>query len=217
MKKFLDHDLFIFDVDGTLLDTSEGLINSTLYTINKLGLKKTDEQTLKSFVGPRIQDSMYSVYGLENEELKNACFIFRDHYKQGDVLLAKPYEGVFKLLDYLKANNKKMAVATNKRQDFVDALMEKYDLKKYFKSIYGTDFKGKLKKSDLIKLCIRDAGDVKYPVMIGDSEYDYEAATETGIDFIGVTYGFGFEKSYKINSKNQKIIDSLEDLYENND
>lgn len=214
MKNFLDYELFIFDVDGTLFDTSEGLINSTIFTIKSLGLKMPDAQTLRSFVGPRIQDSMSSVFGLQGEELKNACDVFRNHYKQGDVLLAKPYSGVFELLDMLSKNKKKLAVATNKRQDFVDALMLKYGFSKYFTVVHGTDFGGKLKKSDLIHKCLNDFA-VKNPrdaVMIGDSEYDYSAAKECDVDFIGVTYGFGYKETDNLEIQNAFLLKNLEGL-----
>lgn len=214
MKNFLDYDLFVFDVDGTLLDTSEGLINSTVFTIKSLGLRMPDAQTLRSFVGPRIQDSMSQVFGLQGQELKKACDVFRNYYKQGDVLLAKPYPYVFELLDMLFKNKKKLAVATNKRQDFVDALMGKYGFAKYFTVVHGTDFEGKLKKSDLIQKCLEDftIQNLRNAVMIGDSEYDFDAAKECGVDFIGVTYGFGYKKNTSLPSGEACLLESLKDI-----
>lgn len=184
----------IFDVDGTLLDTSEGLLKSTMYTINQLGYEMPPHDVLMSFVGPRIQDSFQRVYNLQGEELDRAATVFRKRYKEGDVLLAKPYAGVYEFLRVLKKNGIHMAVATNKRQDFTEQLMDKYGFTAYMDSIYGTDMEGKLKKVDLICKCIDDFPQIekKEVVMIGDSSYDAIAACESGIDFIGVTYGFEF-------------------------
>ena len=161
--------LVIFDVDGTLLDTSEGLINSTIYTIKQLGYQIPPQKVLNAFVGPRIQDSFQEVYGLNGKELEYATSIFRKHYKEGNVLLAKPYNGVYKVLEYIHKKEIHLAVATNKRQDFVDELMEKYKLNQYFKLICGTDMMGNLKKVDLINQCISSFADIftEQIVMIG--------------------------------------------------
>lgn len=195
-----NYKLVIFDVDGTLLDTSEGLLKSTIYTIEKLGYPMPTKEILFSFIGPRIQDSLAKVFGLEGEELNRAATLFRNHYKEGAVMLAKPYEGMYDVLQELKRKEIRMAIATNKRQDFIEALADKYGVSDYINVIWGTDFQGKLKKEDLIRNCIKEfpecsAEDV---VMIGDSAYDAEAAKNVGVDFIGVTYGFDFKKEEDI-------------------
>lgn len=207
--------LVIFDVDGTLLDTSEGLINSTIYTIKQLGYQKPPQKVLNAFVGPRIQDSFQEVYGLNGKELEYATSIFRKHYKEGNVLLAKPYNGVYKVLEYIHKKEIHLAVATNKRQDFVDELMEKYKLNQYFKLICGTDMMGNLKKVDLINQCINSFADIftEQIVMIGDSSYDAVAAQEAGINFIGVTYGFDFRTEDDVNKwSNVGYVDDIRKL-----
>lgn len=187
--------LVIWDVDGTLLDTSSGLISSTRYMIEKLGLPKVSEDVLKSFVGPRIQDSLSRVYGLTGEAGKEAAAVFRNHYKEGDVLKAEPYPGIEGILQNLSEAGVKMAVATNKRQDFTDALMKKFGFDKYLSCVFGTDPEGKYVKKDLINMCVDYFDDINTfdAVMIGDSSYDAEAALEVGIDFVGVMYGFDFK------------------------
>ena len=189
--------LVIWDVDGTLLDTSPGLISSTRYMIETLGLPKVSEDVLKSFVGPRIQDSLSRVYGLTGDAGKDAAAVFRNHYKEGDVLKAEPYPGIEEVIKNLSDAGIKMAVATNKRQDFTDALMQKFGFDKYLSCVYGTDPEGKYVKTDLINMCVDyfDDIDKNDAVMIGDSAYDAEAAFEIGVDFIGVTYGFDFKSS----------------------
>lgn len=192
--------LVIFDVDGTILDTSEGLLASTIYMINKLGYPMPEQEVLCSFVGPRIQDSLERVWGLQGSRLKEAADIFRNHYKEGDVLRACPYEGVYEVMDTLKKHGIHIAVATNKRQDFTDVLMERYGFLPYVEVVYGTDIMGKFKKVDLIQKCIEHFSDcsLKECVMVGDSDYDAQAAHEAGIDFVGVTYGYGFLKEADI-------------------
>ena len=191
-----NYKLVIFDVDGTLLDTSEGLIKSTLYTIEKLGYPMPTKEILLSFVGPRIQDSLAKVFGLQGEELDRAATVFRNHYKEGAVMLAKPYEGMYDVLQAIKHKEIHMAIATNKRQDFVEALADKYGISDYINVIWGTDFQGKLKKEDLIRNCIEAFPEcsIENTVMIGDSAYDAEAAERVKVDFIGATYGYDFKR-----------------------
>lgn len=208
-----DYELIIWDVDGTLLDTSPGLISSTLFMIEKLGLPPLDKDTLKSFVGPRIQDSLQRVYQLEGKELEEAANVFRTHYKEGDVLKASPYPGVYRVLEYIHNKGIKQAVATNKRQDFVDALLKKYNLYRYMETVCGTDFAGKLTKANLIEQCISQGNVLKSRVlMIGDSDYDAEAASKTGIDFLAVTYGFGYKKQTLNNSSAVMMVDTLNQI-----
>jgi len=207
--------LVIFDVDGTMLDTSEGLIASAIYTIHQLGYELPTQDVLESFVGPRIQDSLSRVFGLEGEELSGAASIFRERYKQGDVLLAKPYEGIYEILGLLKQRDVHVAIATNKRQDFVDALVKKYDFEPFIEVVYGTDFQGKLKKSDLLHMCMDklQITEPKEVVLVGDSDYDAEAAETVGIDFIGAIYGFDFKTKSDVDKwNNVGCISSLGEL-----
>ena len=204
--------LCIFDVDGTLLDTSEGLLSSTTYTIRQLGYDMPSQDVLRSFIGPRIQDSFQRVYGLTGEELDRAAAVFRNHYKEGDVLLARPYDGVYEILEWLKKKGMHISVATNKRQDFVEELMKKYGFYPYIELVCGTDFEGKLKKADLIRMCMQEFSDCRTDesVMIGDSSYDAIAAQDVGIDFVGVTYGFDFRTEDDVRRwANVGIADSL--------
>lgn len=188
--------LVIFDVDGTILDTSEGLLASTVYMIEKLDYPMPDPDVLRSFVGPRIQDSVERIFGLQGSQLKEAVDIFRDRYKGKDVLRACPYDGIFNVLSALKEQGIHITVATNKRQDFTDELMKKYNFSSYVEGVYGTDAAGKLRKIDLLKKCLDQFPeyDSKSAVMVGDSSYDAEAASALGIDFVGVTYGFDFKE-----------------------
>lgn len=193
----LNYKLIILDVDGTMLDTSRGLLSSVEYTINKLGLEMPEKEVLETFVGPRIQDSLKRVYGLEGEELGYAANIFREYYKKGDVYRAEAYSGIYELLEILKEAGCHIAVATNKRQDFADMLMQKYRFTDYIQVVYGTDIEGKFTKQDLIKKCLDAFPECSYrdAVLIGDSSYDAEAANRVKVAFIGVTYGFGFHTS----------------------
>lgn len=185
----------VFDLDGTLLDTSEGILASVQYVIEEMGLEQLDEKQLKTFIGPPIQNSFGRHYGLEGEEQKRAAAMFRERYRSEDLLKARPYDGIFDVFEALLEYGIQPAVATYKRQDYALTLLKYFGFDRYTKIIYGSDFEGKLTKSDIIEKALADAGIVNYPdaVMIGDTENDAIGAQRLGTQFTGVTYGFGFQ------------------------
>lgn len=192
--------LVVFDVDGTLLDTSEGLVASVKYTIQKHNLPELSEEILKNFIGPPIQDSFAKAYGLEGEILQELATTFRNRYKDYDLLKAKPYDGIYEVFDKLSEQGIKLAVATYKRQDYAEMILKHFGFDKYTDILYGADHENKLKKKDIIEKCLTDAGitDPSEAVMIGDSENDVIGAMNIGAAFIGVTYGFGFKNHEEI-------------------
>lgn len=193
-------DVVVFDVDGTLLDTSEGVLASVKYTIEKHNLPEIDEATLRTFIGPPIQDSFARVYGLSGEILQELATTFRNQYKDVDLLKAVPYDGIFEVFEKLLAAGIKPAIATYKRQDYATRIMEHFGFDKYTDIIYGADHENKLKKRDIIELALKDSGvtDFSRAVMIGDSDNDAIGAEGIGTEFIGVTYGFGFKSKEDI-------------------
>lgn len=185
----------IFDVDGTLLDTTEGVLSSVKYTIVAHRLPPIAEEQLLSFIGPPIQDSFAKHYGLEGTILQELAVTFREHYKEGDVLKALPYEGIYEVCDELIRRGISIAVATYKRQDYAEKIMKHFGFDRYTDIIYGADHENKLKKADIIRKCL-EAAEVDHTeaVMVGDTDHDALGAAAAGIDFIGVTYGFGFRE-----------------------
>lgn len=206
--------LIIWDVDGTMLDTSSGIISSTKYMIKKLNLEMPSEKVVRSFVGPRIQDSLERVYGLIGEERDNAARIFRNHYKKSDVLDAKPYDGLEDVLHFIKSKGFIQMVATNKRQDFVDLLINKYELSKYFVAVFGTDMAGKYTKDDLLKMCIEKAKVCpEEAVLIGDSSYDAESARNVGTNFVAALYGYDFKNMEDVEKYHvQAAINNIKEI-----
>ena len=187
----------VFDVDGTLLDTSEGMLSAVKYTIDKFGLRPLDADTIKSFIGPPIQNSFKRVYGFEDNIIAEMAATFRDRYKGEDLFLAKPYDGIYEVFEYLNLLGIKPAIATYKREDYALRLLRHFHFDRYTDSMYGSDFEGKLKKKDIIELALKKTGAMDYSkaLMIGDSDNDAIGAAGIGTKFLGVTYGFGFKKS----------------------
>lgn len=190
----------VFDVDGTLLDTSEGVLSSVRYTIEAYGLAPLSDQELRRFIGPPIQDSFAREYGLDGGILQELATTFRDRYKGDDLFKAVPYDGIFQVLEKLKQCGIPIAVATYKREDYARRIMQHFGFDRYTDMIYGADHENRLKKADIIRKCLEHAG-VAAPeqaVMVGDSDNDAAGAQKIGLKFLGVTYGFGFRKPEEV-------------------
>ena len=208
MKKF---ELAIYDLDGTLLDTSIGVLESVKYTINYFGLDQLSDEELISFIGPPIQNSFAKKYKLEGKAIQEIASVFRDRYKNFDLLKAVPYSGIFDSLERLKENGLKLAVATYKREDYAIKLLQHFGFDKYFDVLHGADHDNVLKKSDIVKQCMTEIliQDPSRVVLIGDTVNDEIGAKTVGIDFIGVAYGFGFRNvDLKSKTSDQKFAQS---------
>lgn len=185
----------IFDLDGTLLNTTDGVIESINFTANKMRLGKLDYKTMLNFIGPPIQESFKKYYQCDEEQAQKAANIFREYYKTEALLKAQPYDGIYELCNQLIKSGKKLAVATYKREDYALKLLKHFGFDQYCNSIHGGDNFNLLKKSDIIKMCIDELGGKKEnSVLVGDSNNDAIGAQKLSIPFIAVTYGFGFRK-----------------------
>jgi len=185
----------LFDLDGTLLDTTEGILESAVHAARTLGLDVLPRSTMLRFVGPPIQDSFRTFYGCDPVAAQSAADVFRAYYKETALLKARPYPHVIELLDSLRASGLRIGVATYKREDYAITLLEHFDIARRCDVIHGGDNFNRLTKADIIELCIRDMGaDKAATVLVGDTVHDAKGAANAGIDFIGVTYGFGFRE-----------------------
>ncbi len=189
-----NYSVIVFDLDGTLLDTTRGVLESVRYTIKEMGLPMLSEETIGRFVGPPMQDSFVREYGVSKEIAQQAANIFREYYKTKSLLQADLYDGIIELLGLLKKQNKKIAVATYKRHDYAMDILKHFGIADYCDSMNGADNNNVLTKADILNKCLEEVGNPPRSevVLIGDSEYDSIGAENAGIDFIGVTYGFGF-------------------------
>lgn len=184
-----------FDLDGTLLDTSVGVLASVQYTIERFGFEPLNDEQLRSFIGPPIQNSFANQYGLEGAILQEIATVFRNQYKNVDLLKAVPYEGIYTVFEKLNDFGIKPVIATYKRQDYATTILKHFGFDRYTDIMYGADHENKLKKKDIIENALRTVGlsDYSEAVMIGDSDNDAIGAKSLGTAFIGVTYGFGFK------------------------
>lgn len=184
----------IFDLDGTLLDTKEGIIKSLSEIIDNRGFRKLSYEKMLTFVGPPMAKSLEKEYGLSKEEAFSAAQEFRDLYAGPNSLLACHYDNMEKVLKTLKSKGYKLGVATYKREDVSRALLKHFGLDVYFDSIHGSDFNGKMSKADIVSQTMEDLSAIpSNTLVIGDTKGDGLAANEVGTKFVAVKYGYGFK------------------------
>lgn len=192
------YELILFDLDGTLLDTSPGIFNSVRYAEAQMGLTPIPDARLREFVGPPPKSMYQSIYGLNEENAFKAAQKHREYGKTKAIYEAQVYPGIRELLAQLKDSGYKLAVATLKAETIARTILEYYGIAEYFDTIVGMDPQETLTKRMTIDLARERTNTTGKSILVGDSIYDHVGAAEAGIDFLGVLYGFGFapENSY---------------------
>lgn len=191
----MKYEYVLLDLDGTLMDTAEGIIQCMKDTIAELGLEPVSDELMASFIGPPIAHSFERIYGLAPEKAVEYSNIYRERYKGEYLFQASIYPGMMDLLKVLKDNNISIGVATYKREDCAIELLNGVGIGEYCKIIRGSDAANTLTKQRIIELCIESANcSLDKVLMIGDTYHDGGGAKSAGVDFLAVTYGFGFKK-----------------------
>ncbi|MBE5899668.1 MAG: HAD family hydrolase [Lachnospiraceae bacterium] len=184
----------IFDLDGTLIDTSEGIFNSVRYAEKMMGLDAIDEDKLKEFIGPPPKEMYKTLYGLTEEDALLAVKYHRDYGASNGYIESSPYNGIKDLLIELKSNGNILAIGTLKKQEVAESVIKHHKLDDCFDCILGMNDSESLTKALIISSIVDKYGiDKDNVIMVGDSVYDYEGARQVGVRFIGVLYGFGLE------------------------
>ncbi|MBD5497017.1 MAG: HAD-IA family hydrolase [Lachnospiraceae bacterium] len=183
----------IFDLDGTLLDTSAGIFHSVRYAEKELGLTPIPEADLKKFVGPPPKEMYREIYGLNEQKALAAAKKHREYGASRAVYEAKVYDGMEEVLCRLRQEGFKLGVATLKKQSIAEAVLKNFSLYAYFDQIVGMDEDESYTKCMTIQKAMKNMSAQK-AVIVGDSLYDFMGAQEAGTAFIGVLYGFGFKE-----------------------
>ena len=189
-----NYDVILFDLDGTLTDSSPGIINSIIYALKRYNITVEDTATLKKFLGPPLHESFKEFYGFDEDKSMEAVSFYREYFSTKGLLENQVYDGIPNLLEELKNNGKKLILATSKPQKFTDRIMEYFDLAKYFEFIAGSNMDGtRSKKADVIEYALQQCNiiDKSKAVMVGDRMHDIIGAKAVGMDSIGVEYGYG--------------------------
>ncbi len=185
----------LFDLDGTITDSSEGIINCVIYALEAAGVDTPDYTKLLGFIGPPLVEGFQDIVGMTEEDARQATAKYRERYSVIGLFENKVYEGIPTLLEDLKAQGKVIALATSKPETYSIRILQHFRLMKYFDVVVGSTLEGERNhKKDVIQEVFRrmnlPENEKEKVLMIGDRKQDVEGAKTCGISCAGVYYGF---------------------------
>ena len=181
----------LFDLDGTLTDSGEGIINCAILALEHFGLPIPDREEMRTFVGPPLHDSFIR-HGVPADRTDEAIRVYRSRYIPIGAYENTPYPGVKELLENLKAQGHTLYVATSKPEAMSIKILEHFDLAHYFDRICGASMdSSRSTKEDVIAYLLSLNGRGENIIMVGDTKFDILGAKFHGIPAIGVSWGYG--------------------------
>lgn len=208
-------DYAIFDFDGTIVDTGEGILKSLQYAFDFFTDEVPSFEDLKVFIGPPIHYSFTHFFGVPESEVEDYIKKYRERYSEIGIYECELYDGMLELLNKLKENKIKVGVASSKPQIFIERLMDHFDLTSYFDFICGTssDDCKHIGKKDLVEKCMRNLGakDLDKVIMIGDRYFDIDGGNEAGVYSCGIAHGYGDREEFQAHNADF-IVDDVADL-----
>lgn len=213
MKKIKEK-ILLFDFDGTLADSSEGVFGCVLHALKKMGRPLPDGATLRKFIGPPLRESFQTQCGLSPQEAEEAVALYREEYSVTGLYKCRMYEGIESLLGRLKEEGFVLAVATSKPEVYARKILEGLHISQYFTFIAGAEFAGERTDKPAV---IRYALDSLHAsptdaLMIGDRFHDVEGAHAFGMGCVGVLWGFGSEEEF-VSCGADLVCADTEELY----
>jgi len=191
------HEYILFDLDGTISKSAEGIRYSLENAIKELGKPVPDLSDYTLYIGPPLLDTFLNVCHFSKEESVRGVEVYREIYNTKGKFVNTAYDGVEELLAKIKEDGKKIAVCSSKYEQFAKEIIDILGLSRYFDAVCGSNLEGDRKdKKDLIPYALKALGttlekDRENAVIIGDTFFDTKGAVQTGIDFVGANYGYG--------------------------
>ena len=181
----------LFDLDGTLTDSGEGIINCVIYALDRFGLPIPPRDSLRYFVGPPLHESFVK-QGVPADRAEEAVAVYRERYVPTGMFENTPYPGVRELLEQLKAEGYTLYVASSKPEWMCVEILKHFDLAKYFAQICGATMDtSRTNKEAVIEYLIQENGKTDNMIMVGDTKFDVLGGKAHGIPCIGVSWGYG--------------------------
>lgn len=184
-----------FDLDGTLTDSKEGILNCLKYAFEQLGDPIPPDEKLLRFIGPPLLPSFQEFCGYDEKKARQALELYRERYHPIGKFENKPVTGGAELCARLKTRGYVLALASSKPEELCISICEKFGFAPSLKVITGSTPDGNLSKTDVIRETFRRLGlsdaDKAHTLMVGDRKFDVQGAREFGIDCVGVEF-FGY-------------------------
>jgi len=184
------YEYILFDFDGTVFDTVEGITKSVRYALNKVGMDAELEE-LRCFAGPPLVDMFMEKYGFDKDKAVQAVADFRERYKPIGLYECSVFPGVKELLTELKKRGKRLGVASSKPQELIYELLGRENMTELFDVICGTVGGVNDAKWQVVQRAMNElSAEGEKTVLVGDTKYDVIGAHRCGIKCVGVEYGY---------------------------
>jgi len=183
----------LFDLDGTLTDPKEGIVNSILYALDKLDIQENHINELDTFIGPPLRGSFKERYNLSDNLADKAVTFYREYFAEKGLYENQVYTGVVEFLEFLVSQKYQLFLATSKPTVFSDKILRHFNLHKYFTGIVGSNLDNtRTDKSEVIAYVISTYNlQPKNSIMVGDRKLDIIGAKNSSMRSIAVTWGYG--------------------------
>ena len=206
-------DYILFDFDGTVFDTAEGITKCVQYALGKMGIE-AELNELMCFAGPPLTEMFSVKYGMIESEAERATELYRERYLPIGWAECSPFDGMHELMQRLRAAGKKLAVATSKPERLARQILEHYSMTDDFDLICGSEFDGtRGQKWEVIDFVLKSFGiEPTDAIMVGDRKYDVIGAKKCGLDCIGVRFGYAEPNELEEHGA-VYIAETADDLY----
>lgn len=202
----------LFDLDGTLTDSGEGIINCATLALTHFGLPVPDRETMRQFVGPPLRDTFIK-FGVPADKAEEAITVYRSRYLPIGKYENEPYAGIRELLERLQAEGHRLYVATSKPETTALDILTRFDLARYFDRICGATMDGSRdEKSQVIAYLLEQTPEAGNAIMVGDTAFDVLGAAAHGIPTIGVSWGYGEVRDMEAAGA-KAIAHTMDELY----
>lgn len=185
----------LFDLDGTIIDSSQGITSAVAYALDKHGFKYEGKHSLKHFIGPPLREEFMKYCGIDSEQGAVMVSSYREYYADKGIFECSLYDGVKELLINMKNEGITVLLATSKPEVFAKRILEHLHISEYFDFVGGAKMDNtRTDKCEVISYVFDSCGieiDKNKALMIGDSTHDIEGARKFGLGGIAVSYGFG--------------------------
>ena len=203
----------LFDLDGTLTDSGEGIMGCAEKALRHFGITPPNRDAMRSFVGPPLLDSFVK-FGVSPDLAEEAVRVYRQFYVPEGMFQNYPYPGIEDLLKKLQKDGHTLFVATAKPEHMSVTILEHFGLSKYFKGIYGALIDGLPDtKASVIARILEDYPNSTDVILVGDTVTDVKGAAVHNIPTVGVSWGYGkvadMERAGAV-----AIVDTMDELYE---
>lgn len=200
--KITGKSVLLFDLDGTLTNPAEGITNSFIHALKELGLEIPTYEKLLTFIGPPLIETFKTQFGFDEEMARLGVKKYREYFSEKGLFENEVYEGIFEMLEKLKAAGYRLLIATSKPEPFSIRIAEKFGFAKYFEKICGSNLdETRSRKAEVIAYALESAGisenEKSKVLMIGDRHHDIDGAKENGIESMGILFGYGSREEHE--------------------